>query len=188
MKKLNKREGIKFLGLFGLPIVQLIDTRDVINGNLDISVGVSIRTSPKYATSRNVWLPSIHNCTNLSDITNFIEDHEIIYDVIIHKTVVPISIGSVSKVESFHKSFLMLETYRNFEDRKSGNIHNRLTIPYIGERSLVRFIELERHDPIEYMDFIRVFRYLRKLPFETYNLEYVVEDEKILFTDFTVGW
>ena len=137
-KRVNKREGIELLRLFRLPTVQMISSEELLNVTDEITEGLSVRLSPtrKFLSDfqdptneRNVFLPSIHNCKDKDRIKAFIGEYSSKYNIFIHKTVKPELIGSASRLTTFTTSALIMETYKNFEDRKKGIIHNRMFMP-----------------------------------------------------------
>jgi|GEM_PF-4303904 len=193
MKKLNKREGLDLLKHYQLPIVQILNTEELLKSNAEIKEGLSVRLSPpklsRFASStedRNVYLPSIHNCKDIEQIKAFINEHSKKYNAFIHKTVKPELIGSASRLETWSNSKLAMDIYKNLDDRKHDIIHNSMTMPVFGDVFMTKDIEMKRQDEQDYKTFIEVFQYLRKFPLRTYNLEYVIENGSVLFTDLSV--
>lgn len=182
--KLNKKEGIIFLEKSGLPTVKKIKLEDLSANSSELQQGLSVRLSPKNDSNVNVYLPSIHNCKNFETVKKFIDENKSIYDIIIHKTVKPECIGSVSKL-NFRES-IVLETYRNFDERKKEIINNRMIIPMLGGRMFISQLEMLNKDKKDFKDFAKVVKYLKDVPFEEYDMEYVMENGKVIFTDLTL--
>lgn len=182
--KLNKKEGIVFLEKSGLPTVKRISFESLSQDSKQLQEGLSVRLSPKKSSEINVNLPSIHNCKNYSEIKQFINEHEKKYDIIIHKTVSPEVIGSISKLG--YRESIVLETYRNFQERKSEIINNRVVIPLLGGRMFISKMELLKKDEQDFNNFAKVIKILKDIPFEEYDMEYVIENGKVVFTDLTL--
>lgn len=182
--KLNKKEGIIFLEKIGLPTVKQINPNNLTTNSKEIEDGLSVRLSPKRNSSTNVYLPSIHNCTDLYQIIEFMEKNKEKYDIIIHKTVKPEIIGSVSKLD--FRDSIVLETYRNFEERKKEIITNRVVIPILGNRMYISGLEMMKKDKNDFYNFSKVIQFLKDIPFKEYDMEYVIENGKVIFTDLTL--
>lgn len=181
----NKLEGIKILEFLKIPTVKRLNLHEIITGDKPIEEGLSIRVSPKRwssATHQNVWLPSIHGCTNRDRIREFVKENSNRYDVFAHKTVNPDVIGSVSKFEEE----LVLETFADFGQRKLEKVANRMTVPVEGGRILVNKLQLKENDEGDFENFRKVLMHLKKMPFTVYDAEYVIEDGKVVFTDLTI--
>ena len=182
---INKKEGIELLGMYGLPVVEMLDIQSVLNDTDEIVDGLTLRLSPKGNGERNVMLPSIYNCKDRNKIKEFIIKYSNKFNVFMHKTIDAEKIGSVSKIQSYNESLLILEMFKSFNDREKEIVHNRMIIPILGGRYMISSMELMKKDKEDYMQFIDVFQNIRKLPFSSYELEYFVKDGKVLFTDFT---
>ncbi len=181
---LNKKEGISLLQEFGLPTVRTIEATDLMENKSDLKSGLSVRLSPKSSSERNVMLPSIHNCRDINVINGFISKNQDKYDIIIHKTVKPQVIGSISKLK-FRES-IVIETFKNFENRKKGIIDNRVIIPLLGDKMYISKLEMLRKDKVDYNNFRKVIILLNDIPFEEYDMEFVIEDGDVVFTDLTL--
>ena len=182
--KLNKKEGIELLDRFGLPTVKILNPMSLTADSPELKDGISVRLSPKGGTGRTVFLPSIHNVKNLSQIQQFIEENKHKYDVILHKTVKPEIIGTISKLK--FRNSIVIETYRNFEERTKGIINNRVIIPVFADRTYVSKLEIEKKDPKDFREFCKVILILKDIPFNEYEMEYVIEDGSVIFTELTL--
>ena len=182
---INKKEGIELLGKYGLPIVQMIDINSILNSTEEITDGLTVRLSPKTNGTRNVMLPSIYNCKDKKKISDFIKKYGKKYNVFMHKTIDAEKIGSVSKILGYNESKLILEIFNSFNDREKEIIHNRMTIPIYGGRYMISKLNLSKKNSEDYMQFIEIYRKIRKLPFSSFELEFFIKDGNILFTDFT---
>ena len=61
--KMTKIEGLQLLESLKLPTVNRLDIKQILNGQIPLEQGLSLRVSPKDSNfDRNVYLPSIHNC------------------------------------------------------------------------------------------------------------------------------
>ena len=184
---MNKLQGIQFLKAFHLPTVELYDVDFLLSGNFPITEPLSVRLSPKSSNrkSQNVYLPSIHNCTDLFTIKEFINLHRQQYDVFVHKTVSPTAIGSISKLNE--KNCIVLESYKDFSDRKKEIIKNQMIIPLMGFKPYFSQLELLKKDPKDFHEFKKVLYYLRDIPFQEFDMEYVIENnDNVIFTDLTL--
>lgn len=182
--RLNKKEGIVFLERFGLPTVKRLNPMLLTVDSPELKDGISVRLSPKEDTGRNVFLPSIHNVKNLNQIQQFIEKNKHEYEVILHKTVKPETIGTISKLE--FRNSIVIETYRNFEERTKGIINNRVIIPVFADKTYVSKLEIEKKDPKDFKEFCKVISILKDIPFNEYEMEYVIEDGNVIFTELTL--
>lgn len=183
--KLNKKEGIEFLKAFNIPTVQTINIDELIMQQGPLKRGISVRTSIQYYNKgENVYLPSIHNCKNPEEIKKFINTYRGKYNIFAHETVQPEIIGSVSKLD--FRNCVVLETYLNFVERKEEKIHNRMIIPLYGDKMQISKLEMLKEDPKEYKDFKKVIYLLNDIPFSTYDMEYVIQNGEVIFTDLTL--
>ena len=87
--KISKREGLETLHMLNSPSVKLINPNLLDENSGVLKEGLSVRLSPKDNRKNNVYLPSIHNQTSLSEIREFIGKYQRQYNVIVHKTVKP---------------------------------------------------------------------------------------------------
>ena len=185
---LSKIEGLKMLKTLRFPTVDLIDPNKLNENSEILSQGLSVRTSPKKDMANNVYLPSIHNCTNLSEIKSFISKYEKDYNIIVHKTVRPKQIGSVSRYGNLlGEEMLSIETFYDFATRRQEIIKNKATLPLYGERFLISKLKIEKKDKEDFKVFSKVIQEVRHMPFKKFDAEFVFdEDGQILFTDLTV--
>lgn len=183
--KTSKIEGLKMLKILDFPTVEPIDPNLLDENSQVLKQGLSVRTSPKEDRENNVDLPSIHNCTDLKELRNFIEEHKNEYNIIVHKTVKPKQIGSVSRYE-IGTDRLIIEIFEDFEKRKHGIIKNRVTLPVMGERFAISQLQMDKNDPQEFKVFSDVIKEVKYMPFKKFDAEFVIEDEKVLFTDLTI--
>ncbi len=182
--KLNKLDGIELLNRFKLPTVNILNLSEVLKGNINISSGVSVRLSPRDKKAGwNVYLPSLHNCTDIAEIKKFIEKHAE-YDAFIHYTVKPEIIGSISKIESNNE--IVIETFKSFEDRNNGIINNRIKIPIVSGKIWTSKSIILKSDKNDFMYFMKVITMLNGFPFQQYDMEYVIQNKEIIFTDLTI--
>lgn len=182
--KISKLEGIKLLSELNMPTVELLDIKEILNGQKKIDKGISIRLSPKSKLVKwNVGLPSINRRTDLEEIKEFVEEYEDKYIVFAHESVRPESIGTLSKL----KEALVIETYKSYEDKHDEIIDNRVIVPTLGDKLLISHMEMLRDDKIDFNNFRRVIMYLKGIPFSEYEMEYVIQDGEVVFMDFTVA-
>lgn len=136
--KISKREGLEILHMLDIPSVKLIDPNLLDENSSVLKEGLSVRLSPKENRNNNVYLPSIHNQTNLIEIREFIRKYQRQYNIIVHKTVRPEIIGSVSKYQlSPEDEKLVIELFENFQDRTDGRVDNRAILPILGGRIMI---------------------------------------------------
>ena len=182
--KMSKLEGIQILEKLKLPTINRLDIGKILNGQIPLNEGVSVRVSPKGSSfDRNVYLPSIHNCDDIEAIKEFIDMHKN-YNIFAHYTVKPEVIGSISKLE--HTKSIVIETYRDFNERKIGIIDNRITIPIMFDRLWISKMEILKKDVNDFKNFKKVIWILNNIPFEQYDIEYVIQDGEVILTDLTV--
>ena len=186
--KLSKLDGLKMLKMLKFPTVDLIDPKQLNENSEVLSQGLSVRTSPKKDMASNVYLPSIHNCTNLSEIHNFINEHEKDYNIIVHKTVRPKQIGSVSRYGNLlGEEMLSIDTFYDFTTRRQEIIKNQATLPIYGGRFLISKLEVKNKDEEDFKVFSKVIQDVRHMPFKKFDAEFILdEDGQILFTDLTI--
>lgn len=182
--KMSKLEGIQILEKLKLPTINRLDIGKILNGQIPLNEGVSVRVSPKGSSfDRNVYLPSIHNCDDIEAIKEFIDMHKN-YNIFAHYTVKPEVIGSISKLE--HTKSIVIETYRDFNERKIGIIDNRITIPIMFDRLWISKMEILKKDVNDFKNFKKVIWILNNIPFEQYDIEYVIQDGEVILTDLTL--
>ena len=183
--ELSKAEGLKMLKLLGLPTVEQIDPNLLDENSHVLKQGLSVRTSPKRDALDNTSLPSIHNCTDLNELRNFIKKHRNEYNIIVHKTVHPNPIGSISRY-GIGTDNLVIEDFEDFEKRKHGITKNRMIVPVLGEKYMISQLQMQKNDVDDFQLFSKVLKEIRHLPFKTFDMEFVAEDGKIVFTDLTI--
>ena len=186
--RLSKLDGLKMLKMLNFPTVDLIDPKQLNENSEVLSQGLSVRTSPKKDMASNVYLPSIHNCTSLSEIHNFINEHEKDYNIIVHKTVRPMQIGSVSRYGNLlGEERLSIDTFYDFTTRRQEIIKNQATLPIYGGRFLISKLEVKNKDEEDFKVFSKVIQDVRHMPFKKFDAEFILdEDGQILFTDLTI--
>ena len=173
------------LKLLGLPTIEQIDPNLLDQNSEVLKQGLSVRTSPKKDLPNNAYLPSIHNCTDLNELRSFIREHQNEYHIIVHKTITS-QIGSVSRYEAGTEK-VIIENFEDFEKRKNGIIKNRMIVPILGERFMVNDLQLQETNEQDFKLFSRVLREVKYMPFKKFDMEFVAEDGKILFTDLTIN-
>lgn len=182
--KVTKLEGIKLLETFNLPTVERLDISKIITGEISIENGISVRVSPKSKSSRwNVYLPSIHNCKSKEEVGRFVQENSF-YEVFAHETVKPELIGSISRMEK--NDSVVIETYKNFEQRKKEIVNNRMVIPFYADRLWISHLKLLKEDKEDFKNFRKVIMYLKDIPFAQYDMEYVIQNGEVIFTDLTL--
>lgn len=183
--EMSKIEGLKMLQMLDFPTVQPIDPYLLDENSQVLKKGLSVRTSPKKDLENNVYLPSIHNCTNLNEVRDFIKEYQSQYHIIVHPTVKPEQIGSISRYEAGEDK-VIIEIFNDFEKRKKGIIKNRVIVPIKGERFAISQLQIQEKDQEEFNLFGKVIKEVKYMPFGRYDAEFIVEDGKILFTDLTI--
>ena len=173
------------LKLLGLPTIEQIDPNLLDENSEILKQGLSVRTSPKKDLPDNVYLPSIHNCTDLNELRSFIREHQNEYHIIVHKTITS-QIGSVSRYEAGTEK-VIIENFEDFDKRKKGIIKNRMIVPILGERFMVNDLQLQETNEQDFKLFSKVLREVKYMPFKKFDMEFVAEDGKILFTDLTIN-
>lgn len=183
--KMSKIEGLQMLKLLDFPTVESIDPNLLDENSQILKQGLSVRTSPKRNLADNAYLPSIHNCRDLKELRTFIEEHRREYNIIVHKTVKPEQIGSVSRLE-IGADKVIVELFEDFEKRKKGVIKNRVTFPVMGDKFRIDQLQMEEENEQEFKVFSKVIRDVKYMPFKKFDAEFVVEDGKVFFTDLTI--
>lgn len=182
--QISKLDGIKLLNKLGLPTVKLLNVSEILSGQTPIDEGISIRLSPKNKSKKwNVGLPSIHKRKNIEEIKEFIDENSKENLVFAHKTVNPDIIGSISRLENE----VVIESYKDYEQRYDEIINNSVTIPVIGERLIVSRLKMLNENQQDFEEFKKVIMYLTKIPYNRYDMEYVIENGNVIFMDFTVA-
>lgn len=183
--KVCKLDGIKMLQKFGIPTVKLIDISKIVTGDIPIDTGngISVRLSPKDKSVKwDVGLPSINRRKDLSEVREFVQKYKEDYEVFAHETVRPEILGAVSRFGNE----LVIETYEDYDKKHEQEIDNSVTIPVIENRFLINKMQLQKKDERDFNRFRKVIMYLRQIPFERYDAEYVFQDGEVIFMDFTV--
>lgn len=127
-------------------------------------------------------MPSINRRKDLSEVREFIQEYIGRYEVFAHETVRPEILGTVSRFSDE----LAIETYEDYDKKHEQEVSNRLIVPVIGDRFLINKMRLQKNDEKDFNRFKEVIMYLKKIPFEKYDAEYVFQDGKVIFMDFTV--
>ena len=182
--KISKLEGIKLLSKLNIPTVELLDIKQILEEKEPLKEGISVRLSPKSKLAKwNVGLPSINRRTNLDEIKGFIEQYQNQYIIFAHRSVIPESIGTLSKLEDC----LVIETYKNYEDKHNEVINNRIVVPILGDKMYINHMQMLRKEEQDFKDFRKVLMYLKGIPFSQYEMEYAIENGEVIFMDFTVA-
>lgn len=185
--KLSKIEGLKMLEILDIPTVKLIDANLLDENSQVLKQGLSVRVSPKSDTQNNVYLPSIHNCTDLNQIREFIKQYQKDYYIIVHKTVNPELLGSVSRYQMSPESEnLIIELFKDFGDRKIGKVKNRVILPIYGDKFMASELQMAEENKEDFFTCSKVIREVKTMPFKTYDAEFVLEDGRVNFTDLTI--
>lgn len=182
--KINKKEGLLLLSKLKLPTVELINYKELTSTDERLKEGLSVRLSPKKNCSSCVYLSSIHNCKDYQKIVKFIEENKRDNDIIVHKSVKTDIVGSISKLS--YRDSIILETYKDLIDRKNEVINNRMVIPIIGDRLFISKLRLLKDNKDDFKNFSKVVTLIKDIPFEEYDMEYVIEDGNVIFTDLTL--
>lgn len=183
--KISKIEGLKMIKLLDIPTVKLIDPNLLDENSQVLKQGLSVRTSPKRDLSNNVYLPSIHNCTDLGELRRFIKQYKEQYHMIVHRTVKPNEIGSISRYEAGEDK-IIIETFEDFENRKKGVIKNRMILPIRGEKFIISQLQIQKQNEQDFYLFSEVIKKVKTIPFKKFDAEFVVEEGKILFMELTM--
>lgn len=182
--KMTKMEGLRLLECLKLPTVSKLDIGQILNGQISLEQGLSLRVSPKGTNfDRNVYLPSIHNCSDINEIRAFIDANKG-YNIFAHYTVKPEVIGSISRLK--HTQSVIIETYKNFEDRKKEIIDNRVVIPILDDKLWISKMDLLKKDVNDFKNFKKIILHLNDIPFKQYDIEYVIQNDEVIFTDLTL--
>jgi hypothetical protein len=178
---MNKIEGLNILNDWKFPTIELLSLDDLEANPSLLTEGISVRLSSKEATDRvDVFLKSIHNVHSLEQIKDFIFKYQNDYNIIIHKTVKPELIGTISKYNNNGVNIIAIELYKDFNDRSHGIVSYRANVEMIGDR----IIAIDNDKFISKKLFVDIMYYLRKIDLEDYTFEFVVENGNIKFTDF----
>ena len=89
----------------------------------------------------------------------------------------PSMIGSISKYKVNCSSIIVIEIFKNFEKRKQGIVQERIKFDIIGEQYL-NFNDFNKKD------YIILGNIVKQIPFDSFDLEFVKQDDYFIFTDF----
>lgn len=185
--KMSKIEGLQMLKILNFPTVELIDPCLLDENSSILRQGVSVRTSPKMDRKINVNLPSMHNCKDLKLLRDFVQKHKDEYNIVVHKTVKPEKIGSISRYgDPLYKEQLAFETFEDFEKRKNEIIENQVVVPIVGGRFMLSQLQMKDSDEENFKLFGKVFREVTHFPFKKFDAEFVLEKGRVIFTDLTI--
>lgn len=174
---MNKLEGLLFLKKYNLPVIELISYDDIVKDTYIIKEGLSLRLSTKKFDNIDVNLPSIHNCLNKETIRMFIEKYSSTNHILIHRTVKPDIIGSISKYSFSGKSNFIVEIFKNFNERKCGIIQEREIYEFIGNKYL-------KPKEVTKTKYIKAINLVKDIFFDSFDIEFVIENNRIIFMDF----
>lgn len=174
---MSKLEGISYLKKCGFQIPELLNYHTIINSNEPIKEPLSLRLSSKHAKGPDVYLPSIHNCIDREKMKDFYEQYHLNYDIIVHKTVNPNIIGSISKYFVHDSYKIIIETYKDFIERKQSIIDYREIYSSISGK----FWQANGYETLKYNYIIGL---VNKIPYDNFDIEFVIEKDKLIFTDF----
>ena len=177
---MNKIDGLELLDNWKFPTLELLTIDDLINNPSILEYGVSVRLSSK-GDSKNidVFLKSIHNVHDINLVNKFIIDNKEKYDIIIHKTVKPDIIGTISKYSNNYHDIVAIELYKNFSDRSHDIVSSRAVTEMLGNM----IISINNDKFISKSLFLELMNYLKYVELEDYTIEFVLENNKIIFTD-----
>ena len=174
---MNKLIGISFLKNYGFKTIDLIKYAEIIREDFVIKRGLSLRLSSIKKNNIDVNLPSIHNCQDKEVIKSFYHKYSKTYEILIHETVKPTIIGSISKYTINKGCKIVIEVFKNFEERKKGIIQERAIFDFVSERYL-------NFRGCTNKEFIFLGSMVKQIPFENFDLEFVKQYDNIIFTDF----
>ena len=178
---MRKIDGLNYLSQNGFPTVKLLSIIDLENNNSLLNEGISVRLSSKKENDKaDVYLKSIHNIRHLDKIKEFIANNQNDYDIIIHKTVKPELIGTVSKYSNLYNDVIVIEIYKNFDERSHGIVSYRAIVEMIDGK----VISISNDDFVSKKIFRQVMNYISDVEYNEYTFEFVVEQGKLVFTDF----
>lgn len=178
---MRKIDGLNYLLLNGFPTIQVLSIVDLENNVSLLNDGISVRLSSKTENDKvDVYLKSIHNIHDLCKIKDFISNNQNDYDVIIHKTVKPELIGAVSKYSNLYNDVIVMEIYKNFDERSHGIVGYRAIVEMIDGQ----IISISNDDFVSKRLFRQIMNYISGVEYNDYTVEFVVEQGKLFFTDF----
>ena len=173
---MNKLKGILFLKQNSLPTIDLISFENIMKEDYIIEQGLSVRLSNKKNENIDVNLPSIHNCYNKAEIKKFVNMYSKNYNVLIHKTVKPTLIGSISKYNVNKQDKIVIEIFNDFVERKQEIIYTREMFELVGDH----YLRPETNSG----KYIEIANLVKNIPLGCFDIEFVVENNQIIFTDF----
>lgn len=176
---MNKIGGLELLENWNFPTLELLTINDLENNLNVLQEGVSVRLSSKGNDNIDVFLNSIHNVHDINIIKHFIVNNKDKYDIIIHKTVKPDIIGTVSKYSNNYYDIVVIELYNDFLDRSHGIISSRAVIEMHG--NMVISVDNNSFEPKSL--FYELVNYLKYIELDEYTIEFVIENKKLIFTD-----
>lgn len=62
-----------------------------------------------------------------------------------------------------------------------------MVIPILGEKLMVSRLQMQETDSEDFILFSKVLKEVKYMPFKKFDMEFVSEDGKILFTDLTIN-
>lgn len=175
---MNKKDGLEFLQQYDLPTIKLLGFEDVWNEPSLIDSGLSLRLANKN-DGIDVMLPSKHNVTDMNDVLSFYQKYYRDYDILIHKTINPQIIGSISKYLLSDYDTIVIEIFKDFYERQKGVIKERVIITLLDKR----IIKIDNQGIINKKILKEIMENIIDIPYDTFDLEFVY-DNNLIFTDF----
>ncbi len=177
---MSKIDGLEMLNDWRFPTLELLTLEDLEKDPSILEDGVSVRLSTKgNVNMADVFLESIHNVHDINRVKQFIIDKQKKYDIIIHKTVKPDIIGTISKYNNNLNDILAIELYKDFADRSHGIVSSRAVTEMVGK--IILSIDLDKFNPKAL--YLELMSYLCYIDLDEYTIEFVIENNKIIFTD-----
>lgn len=176
---MNKIGGLELLENWNFPTLELLTINDLEDNPKVLQEGVSVRLSSKGNNNIDVFLDSIHDVHDINIIKSFIYKNKDKYDILIHKTVKPDIIGTISGYSNNHHDIVVIELYQNFLDRSHGIVLSRAITEKLGNM----IIDIDNNSFVSKSLYYELMMYLRYIELDDYNIEFVVEKNKIIFTD-----
>ena len=178
---MRKIDGLNYLLENCFPTVKLLCLEDLKDNPSLLNDGISVRLSSKVKSDKaDVYLKSIHNARVLEKIEEFIVNNENNYDIIMHKTVKPELIGTISKYSNFYNDIVVIEVYKNFDDRAHGIVSYRAMVEIIDGK----VISIHNDEFVSKRLFREIMDYISDVDYNDYKFEFVIEKDKLVFTDF----
>lgn len=177
---MNKIDGLELLNEWNFPTLELLTIDDLEHNPYLLHEGVSVRLSSRGNNENvDVFLNSIHNVHDINRVKKFIIDNKDKYDIIIHKTVKPDIIGTISKYNNYYHDIIAIELYNNFQDRSHGIISSRAITEMMGNIIL----EIDNDKFASKALYLELMMLLRYIDLDDYTIEFVLENNKLVFTD-----